>query len=193
VAHTINVAREAEHWGLTFGKPQVDLNRLRAWKESILEKLGNGVSQLAQRRQVPVLRGRAHFEDSTTLRVETKPGPTVRQVREGHRGHRSKAAMPKAFDLGNPRIMTSTEALEVEEVPGSLLVVGGGLHRDGTGHGLCTLGSQVVVGGSRGQHPERRRSGSGPAHRQPGGAAVQGIRTSVKVLDMATKGPQIAS
>ena len=73
-AHTINVARESEHWGITFGEPRVDLNRLRAWKESILEKLGQGVSQLAQRRQVPVIAGRAHFEDSTTVRVETAGG-----------------------------------------------------------------------------------------------------------------------
>lgn len=190
-AHTINVAREAEHWGLSFGEPRVDLKRLRAWKESILEKLGNGVGQLAQRRQVPVVKGRAHFEDSTTVRVETAEGQQFIKYEKAIIATGSKAAMPKAFDLGNPRIMTSTEALEIEEVPGTLLVVGGGYIGMELGTVYATLGSQVVVV----EAAENILGGADPDLARPIAKRAEQrfkeIRTKVKVLDMATKGPQI--
>ena len=190
-AHTINVAREAEHWGLTFGEPRVDLDRLRAWKESILEKLGNGVSQLAQRRQVPVITGRAHFEDSTTVRVETAGGQQFIKYERAIVATGSKAAMPKAFDLGNPRIMTSTEALEIEEVPGTLLVVGGGYIGMELGTVYATLGSQVVVV----EAAEHILGGADPDLARPiakrAAQRFKEIRTQAKVLDMATKGPHI--
>ncbi len=190
-AHTINVARESQHWGISFGEPQVDLARLRAWKESILEKLGTGVSQLAQRRNVPVVAGRAHFEDSTTLRVETPEGQQFIKYQKAIVATGSKAAMPKAFDLGNPRIMTSTEALEVEDVPGTLLIVGGGYIGMELGTVYATLGSQVVVV----EAAENILSGADPDLARPiakrAAQRFKEIRTKVKVLDMATKGPQI--
>jgi dihydrolipoamide dehydrogenase len=191
VAHTLNLAREASHWGLDFGEPRVDLNRLRAWKESILQKLGNGVTQLAQRRQVPVLSGRAHFEDSTTLRVETAGGQQFVKYQKAIVATGSKAAMPKAFDLGNPRVMTSTEALEVEEVPARLLVVGGGYIGMELGTVYATLGSQVVVV----EAAENILTGADPDLARPianrAAQRFKEIRTRAKVLDMATKGPQI--
>ena len=72
--HQITAARDSEHRGITFTPPMVDLAKLRAWKESILEKLGAGVSFLAQKRGVQVIKGRGYFEDSQTLRVETEQG-----------------------------------------------------------------------------------------------------------------------
>ena len=62
--HQITAAKESEHRGITFMPPKVDVAKLRAWKESILEKLGNGVSFLAQKRGVQVIRGRGYFEGS---------------------------------------------------------------------------------------------------------------------------------
>ncbi len=144
-AHTINLAREAQHWGLNFEPPRVDLDRLRAWKESILQKLGGGVAQLAQRRNVQVLTGRGYFEDSETLRVETGAGQQFIKFQHAIVATGSKPAMPRAFDLGNPRIMTSTEALEIRDIPPTLLVVGGGYIGMELGTVYATLGTQVVV------------------------------------------------
>src|SRR6476646_10126988 len=69
--HALAAAKESEHRGIVFGTPSVDLNKLRAWKDSVLAKLSGGVAQLAKLRGVEIWNGRGHFEDSTTLRVET--------------------------------------------------------------------------------------------------------------------------
>src|SRR6185369_15107235 len=118
---------------------------LRAWKESILQKLSQGVSQLAQKRGVQILSGRGYFEDSNTLRIETESGQQFLTYDKAIVAVGSKSALPKAFDLGNPRIMTSREALEVEEIPQDLLVVGGGYIGMELGSVYAALGSKVVV------------------------------------------------
>src|ERR1041384_7883023 len=124
--HQITGARESAHRGIVFAEPQIDLDKLRAWKNSIVSKLAGGVASLAQRRGVQVVYGRGYFEDSKTLRVETADGQRFFNYDQIIIAVGSKPALPKIFDLGNPRIMTSTEALNIEDVPENLLVVGGG-------------------------------------------------------------------
>ena len=138
-------ARESVHRGITFGEPRIDLNQLRAWKNSIVEKLGQGVANLARTRRVEVMHGRGYFEDSKLLRVETSAGQKFLNYERVIVATGSRAAIPKAFDLGNPRIMTSTEALEVEDIPAELLVVGGGYIGMELGTVYATLGSRVTV------------------------------------------------
>ncbi len=118
--------RESAHRGITFGSPQIELDKLRAWKNGIIDKLSGGVGFLAKKRGVRVMMGRGYFEGSQSLRVETSEGQQFITFEKCIIAVGSKAALPKVFDLGNPRIMTSTEALEVEEIPQDLLVVGGG-------------------------------------------------------------------
>src|ERR1043166_1556762 len=72
--HAIGAARASEHRGISFGAPQLDLAKLRAWKESVVSKLSGGVAQLAKMRGVDVWNGRGYFEDSRSLRVETDQG-----------------------------------------------------------------------------------------------------------------------
>src|SRR5215510_7856247 len=144
-AHTISSARESEHRGITFGSPTIDVAKLRTWKESIITKLSGGVAQLAKMRGVQVMYGRGYFEDSKTLRVETDQGQQFIKYQHAIIAVGSKSAMPKAFDLGNPRIMISREALEVEEIPENLLVVGGGYIGMELGTVYATLGSKVVL------------------------------------------------
>jgi len=72
--HQIVSARESAHRGITFAEPALDLGKLRGWKESILEKLAGGVATLAKMRNVTVIKGRAYFEGSQKLRVETEAG-----------------------------------------------------------------------------------------------------------------------
>ena len=184
-------ARESAHRGITFGEPKMDVEKLRAWKESILTKLSGGVAQLAQRRGVQVLTGRAVFEDSQSIRVETEKGQQAVQFEKAIVAVGSRPAIPKAFDLGNPRIMTSTEALEVEEVPEKLLVVGGGYIGMELGTVYATLGSKVVVI----EALDTILAGADPDLVRPvfkyAEKAFQEVRLKTKVLKMATAGKQI--
>ena len=143
--HQITSARESEHRGITFAAPTVDLAKLRAWKESILTKLGGGVAQLAKLRHVQVVQGKAYFEGSQSLRVENEQGQQFVSFTTAIIAVGSLPALPKAFDLGNPRIMTSTEALEIEDIPENLLVVGGGYIGMEMGTVYAALGSKVTV------------------------------------------------
>ncbi len=190
-AHTITLTRESAHRGMTFAPPQLDLAKLRAWKESILQRLGTGVSQLAQKRGVRVLEGRGYFEDSNTLRVETETGQQFVQFQNAIVATGSQPAMPKLFDLGNPRIMTSTDALEVEEVPARLLVIGGGYIGMELGTVYAALGSEVIVV----EALDAILTGADPDLARPVAARARQnfkeIRVKARVLSMATKAAQI--
>ncbi|HYV27839.1 MAG TPA: dihydrolipoyl dehydrogenase [Candidatus Eisenbacteria bacterium] len=141
----IGETKDSARRGITFDAPRIELEKLRAWKESILEKLSKGITSLAKSRGVEVLNGRGYFEDSQTLRVETAEGQRFINFDKAIVAVGSKSAMPKAFDLGNPRVMTSREALEVEEIPTDLLVVGGGYIGMELGTVYASLGSRAVV------------------------------------------------
>lgn len=187
----IGEARESAKRGIVFTEPKLELEKLRAWKESILTKLSGGVAQLAQRRGVQVLQGRAVFEDSSTIRVETDKGQQFVQFEKAIVAVGSRPAIPKAFDLGNPRIMTSTEALEVEEVPEKLLVVGGGYIGMELGTVYATLGSKVVVI----EALDTILAGADPDLVRPvfkyAEEAFEEVRLKTKVSKMATAGKQI--
>jgi len=190
-AHTITSARESEHRGITFAPPSIDTTKLRTWKDSIITKLSGGVSQLAKMRGVQVMHGRGYFEDSKTLRVETDQGQQFVSFDHAIVAVGSKSAMPKAFDLGNPRIMTSREALEVEDVPENLLVVGGGYIGMELGTVYATLGSKVVMVEAlasilTGADPDLTRPVMAYAKK-----AFKEIRVQTKVAKMATSGKQI--
>jgi dihydrolipoamide dehydrogenase len=177
--------------GIEFGSPTIDINKLRAWKESILDKLGEGVRGLAQKRHLQVLHGRGHFEASQTLRVETPDGQKFVEYEKAIIAVGSKPAMPSSFDLGNKRIMTSTDALEIPDIPNDLLIVGGGYIGMELGTVYATLGSQVVVLEALpsilpGIDPDLVRPVSRFAQK-----AFKEVRVNTKVLRMATAGKQI--
>ncbi len=192
--HATEVMREAEesrNRGITFGPPVLELDKLRGWKGSVLEKLGRGVAGLARKRGVEVWQGRGYFEDSQTLRVETAQGQKFLRYETAIIAVGSKAAMPSAFDLGNKRIMTSTEALELDEIPEELLVVGGGYIGMELGTVYATLGSRVVVVEAlssilAGADPDLARPVA-----QYAKSAFREVRLNTKVLKMATSGKQI--
>jgi dihydrolipoamide dehydrogenase len=143
--HTLSLAKESEHRGITFQTPNVDLAKLRAWKDGVLAKLSGGVAQLAKMRGVEVWNGRGYFEDSTRRRVETEEGQKFINFDQAIVAVGSKSALPKAWDLGNPRIMTSRGALEVEEIPENLLVIGGGYIGMELGTVYAALGSKITM------------------------------------------------
>lgn len=185
-------ATEASEIGIDFGKAQIKLDKLRSWKNSIIERLSSGVASLAKSRGVEVVYGRGHFEGNATLRVETEEGQRFVKYQKAIVAVGSKPAIPSAFDLGSKRIMTSTEALEVEEVPGKLLIVGGGYIGMELGTVYTTLGSEVTMVEAMGSI----LAGADPDLVLPVKKFAQSrfkeVRTNTKVLKMATKQKQIA-
>ncbi len=184
-------ARESGAHGVSFGPPQLDLVKLRAWKDSIITRMSQGIAGLAQKRGVQVIQGRGYFEDSQTLRVETADGQSFLQFAKAIVAVGSKPALPRAFDLGNPRIMTSTEALDVEDVPAELLVIGGGYIGMELGTVYARLGSKVTVIEAldailNGADPDLARPVAKLAEKQ-----FKQIRVKTKVAKMATAGKQI--
>jgi len=189
--HQITAAKDSEHRGIMFTPPTVDLTKLRTWKEGILAKLGGGITQLAKMRNVQVIQGRAYFEGSQSLRVENEQGQQSINYDMAILAVGSIPAMPKAFDLGNPRVMTSTEALEIEDVPEKLLVVGGGYIGMEMGTVYAALGSAVTVV----EALDNILAGADPDLARPVVAAAKKafkeIRLKTKVLKMSTVGKQI--
>jgi dihydrolipoamide dehydrogenase len=146
--HAVKVYRDVEEaaaHGIAFEKGPLDLAKLRAWKESVLDRLRKGLAQQASQKGVQVVKGRGYFEESRILRVETETGQQFFEFEKAVIAVGSKPALPKAFDLGNARIMTSTEALELEEVPQDLLIVGGGYIGLELGTVYAALGSRIAL------------------------------------------------
>ena len=140
--HQITSARESDHRGITFAAPTVDLAKLRAWKESILTKLGAGVAQLAKMRNVQVIQGKAYFEGSQTLRVENEQGQQFVNFETAIVAVGSLPALPKAFDLGNPRDHDFDGGVGDRGYPGESARGRRRLHRDGDGDDLCRARQQ---------------------------------------------------
>ena len=187
----IREARKSGERGITFDEPRIHLEKLRAWKESILDKLGQGIRAMAKSRGVEVMSGRGYFESSKKLRVETGEGQRFVEFEHAIIAVGSRSAMPKAFDLGNPRVMTSREALEMGDVPERLLVVGGGYIGMELGTVYATLGSSVVVVEAldtilAGADADLVKPVMRAAEKQ-----FSEIRLKVKVREMATSGKQI--
>ncbi len=177
--------------GISFGSPKIDLEKMRGWKQSIIEKLAHGLAGLAQKRGVETLYGRGHFEDSQTLRVETHEGQKFIKYDKAIIAVGAKPALPQAFDLGNRRIMTSAEALELEEIPKDLLIVGGGYIGLELGTVYAALGSRIVLVEAldsllTGVDADLVRPVARYAER-----AFKEVRLNVKVLKMATSKKQI--
>lgn len=192
--HASGLIAEAKHasaFGLTFQAPAVDLAKLRDWKASVVAKNSGGIAALAKMRGVTVITGKGYFEDSSTLRVETSEGQQRVQFEKAILAVGSRPALPKSFDLGNPRVMTSTEALELPDVPENLLVVGGGYIGMELGTVYANLGSKVTVIEAlddilMGADRDLVRPVSTLAKKN-----FKELRLKAKVGKMATKGKQI--
>jgi dihydrolipoamide dehydrogenase len=145
IAKLIRETAESEKCGVTFAKPVIHLDQLRSWKDSVLEKLGQGIANLAGRRGVQVITGRAAFEGPKALRVEAPEGPKQIQFSQAIIATGSRAALPSIFDIKDARVMTSTEALALQDIPKKLLVVGGGYIGMELGTAYAAFGSEVTV------------------------------------------------
>jgi dihydrolipoamide dehydrogenase len=144
VAHLIDSAAEARDFGVAFAPPQIDVARVRGWKDSVVTRLCGGINTLAKKRNVRVIRGLARFEDSRTVRIE---GGDVARIKFKHAilATGSRAKQLPASLLPPELAMSSTDALALESVPKTLLVIGGGYIGLELGQVYAALGSRVTV------------------------------------------------
>ncbi len=146
VAKLIVESGQAKNWGIDFAAPKIDLARLRSWKESVVKKLTGGLGQLSKQRHVEYIQGKAGFESSNQLRVSRADATEVTLsfdriiLATG-----SRPAIIPALKLDSPRLMDSTGALNLEDIPGTLLVVGGGYIGLELGSVYAALGARVTV------------------------------------------------
>ncbi len=147
VAEVLNEARHAEAWGITFGSPKIDVDKVRGFKTKVVNQLTGGLGQLSKQRKITYIQGMAGFRDARTLDI----------TREGQRGSEtltfehaiiatgSRPSTVPGMTLDSPRLMDSTSALEIPDIPKSLLVVGGGYIGLELGTVYAALGTKVTV------------------------------------------------
>ena len=146
VAKLIEESHQSKDWGVEFAAPKIDLARLRSWKEGVVKKLTGGLGILSKQRKVQYVQGHAAFENSTTLRVKKSDGAEESLtfdriiIATG-----SRPAIVPSLKLDTPRIMDSTGGLNLEDIPGTLLVVGGGYIGLELGSVYAALGTRVTV------------------------------------------------
>lgn len=144
-ARILTEAKEADHWGIEFGEPKITLEKLQSSTEAVIRKMSNGLDQLCKARRVTYIRGRATFIDDASVRVEGENDDGVVEFEHAVIATGSSVLELKNLIVGSPRVMTSTEALLVPDVPEKLLVIGGGYIGLELGTVYAALGSSVTV------------------------------------------------
>ncbi len=144
-AEVVSAAREMADFGVAFGAPQVDLTKLRAWKDGIVGRLTGGLSQLAKRRKVRVLQGEGRFYSANRLILAGEAGEQTISFDQAIIAAGSRVSRIPGFPYEDPRVMDSTDALALADVPRRLLVVGGGIIGLEMATVYESLGSRVTV------------------------------------------------
>ena len=192
-ASLIEDSRRATALGIEFGQPRIEFAKLRGWKDAVIKRLTEGLGQVARQRKVTYLQGTASIVDAKTLQVDMADG-SQRHVRFEHAilATGSKPARARGLDLESPRILDSTSALELQDVPRNLLVVGGGYIGLELGTVYATLGSRVtIVEMTSGLLPGADRDLVTPVARQME-RLCKAVLLETKVVAMEEDGPGIA-
>jgi dihydrolipoamide dehydrogenase len=144
-AKVITEAEEMSHFGVKMGKPEIALDDLRAWKDSVIKKLTGGLTGLAKARKVQVVQGKAAFSSSHTLTVATPEGNKVVKFNHAIIAAGSSVVKIPGFPYDDPRLIDSTGALELRQIPKRMLVIGGGIIGLEMACVYDALGSKVTV------------------------------------------------
>ena len=146
VAEVINEARHASAWGVSFAAPSIELDKVRAYKDKVVSQLTGGVGQVGRMRKINYLQGTASFRDARTLEIAGVDGKNSTLTFE-HAviATGSRPSTVPGISIDSPRVMDSTAALDLPDVPGSLLVIGGGYIGLELGSVYAALGSKVTV------------------------------------------------
>ncbi len=146
IAKLINEANEAKEWGVTFGEPKIDLDKLRNFKDNVVNKLTGGLGQLSKQRKINYIRGKASFVNSTTVLIEKHDGGKEELTYENAiLATGSLPAKIPGLSIDSPHVWDSTSALELSEIPKRFLVIGGGYIGLEMGSVYAALGSKVTV------------------------------------------------
>ena len=198
--HVVRVMSEvdelAEDWGVDFGSPQIRLEQLRARKEQVIEKMSGGLRQLAKRRNVRIIYGQGALLDSKTLQLSGDDAsiPEDGKLSFDHLilATGSTPARPGSLAIESDRVMDSTGALQLEEIPGSMLVVGGGYIGLEMGTVYAHLGCKVsVVELTDGLLPGADRDLVKPLHRRLTKLMEDRIYLNTKVGSLGERGDQV--
>ncbi len=145
-AELISETKHAAEFGLNFGAPKIEIDKLRTWKESILDKLAGGIAGKCKSAGIEVIHGNAIFKDGRSIRVESDGESAVRiKFKQCIIATGSRPVVPKMFDIGSDRVMDSTGALKIQDIPKTLLIVGGGYIGLEMATVYAALGSEVTV------------------------------------------------
>ncbi len=146
VADVVNEAKHAEAWGVSFGAPVIDVDQVRAFKNKVVAQLTGGVGQVAKLRKITYIQGRAAFRGARTLEI-TREGGATETLSFGHAivATGSRPSTVPGLSIDSPRVMDSTAALDLPDIPRTLLVVGGGYIGLELGSVYASLGTKVTV------------------------------------------------
>lgn len=146
VAKLIHEAEDAKNWGIEFGEPKIDINKLRDFKNKVVEKLTSGLGQISKQRKINFIQGRASFLNSSTLKIEKVDGQTIEHTfGKAIIATGSVITTIPSLDIKSKKLLNSTSALDLPEIPKSLLVVGGGYIGLELGSVYESLGTKVSV------------------------------------------------
>jgi len=144
-ADVITEAAEMERMGISFGKPKINLDKLREGKDKVVKRLTQGLAALAKQRKVQVVQGWGKFESPNRIAVETADGKVSIQFDNAIIASGSRPVRIPGFPHDDPRLIDSTGALALEDVPKKMLVIGGGIIGLEMGTVYSALGSQIDV------------------------------------------------
>ena len=144
-AKVITEAEEMSHFGIKLGVPEINLDALRGWKEGVIKKLTGGLSGLAKARKVQVVQGKGAFTSSNSLSVETAEGAKTIAFKNAIIAAGSSVVKIPGFPYDDPRLVDSTGALELRQIPKRMLVIGGGIIGLEMACVYDALGSKVSV------------------------------------------------
>jgi len=145
LAKVLEESREVADFGITFPKPALDIEKIRSWKNGVVTRLTRGIGQMAKARKINVITGTGKFISSTELEVTTPEGPVVVEFQSAIIASGSRPASIPSFPVDDKRLLNSTGALDLADVPERLLVVGAGYIGLEMGTVYHALGSKVSV------------------------------------------------
>lgn len=145
VAKVINEAEEMSHHGVSFGQPQLDIAKIRSFKNGVVNKLTGGLNGLAKQRKVQVVQGVANFTSAYTVAVTTAEGTKTIRFESAIIAAGSHPFKVPGFPFDDPRVIDSTGALALENIPQSMLIVGGGIIGLEMAEVYSSLGSSITV------------------------------------------------
>ncbi len=145
VAKLMREARQASEWGISFGEPDIDLDQLRDWKDGVVRKMTNGLGLLRRQHSVQYQQGFGRIRHATQLNIESNGEVLPLDFDALIVATGSTAVIPRPLQLESDRVMDAAEALELPDIPASLLVVGGGYIGLELGTVYAELGSEVTV------------------------------------------------